>query len=1403
MGKCPMRSVLSMPMLKLASVFCVLILLMTTLQVATGAVADDAVEGPAYDMDTMWVPLKQLTISNDEAVLPSAASTLSSIHVTWADVSDEGMELRWKRSDDSGRIFTADRPISPRFALIENIQIVCSDDDGIVAVVFSARSTADGDAAIHIVASADGGANWTQAHSVAPGRQAAVSLFNGSIYLGVFSSTGGMSVFSIIQLDVDGTSLTASGTLLSMQAPESMVKMLSGPGGIDFSLALGPGPRHIIYGRVGYDSTLTVQPTAVWTVSGVISDMELGTINGCLSMMIGANDGTSFSLMHGDMVGDPTAWRFYELLRSEGSIGDLSWSVSPDEDVIAWEESKDGSPSIAVSTMSNGLLGDPRVISGPGTAASHPSLVRNDVDVISCIFASSDWSKSEAYLARDLEFVTPDIVRLIDWMDQRDPAVFHGGERSRSSAVERLVGIADSFYAKNVPEAHRQIADLQNELDGAGTDDLTFNILYPEAFNVEAKLDANLGHLLIDGVPSLDGYVPMAMQQSAALENPLFANIKAITNPSSRTVTISWHTTADSPTGNYVYYGKPTERVAVGGPNSTFHSVTLAGLPRDRGFYYYVMSGSSRSQTYSFLMNVRIESTSTMPEFNTSTVSWTTNSNCVCTIEYGNTTSYGSSAMVTSSEDGTSHDSVLECLSEGTTYYYRIRAEFYQSSSFYHVQTGSFITYSLSIRDVEVDVGLTAANISWSTGLGSTCTLDYGTSPSLGMSATVSSTVDMLTHSVSLTQLTEDATYFFRIGADRTALPSRHIEHSSTFWTLAIVITNATASSPETAKVAGTIEFEWDTNRASTGQVQYGTSPGALTGVANGSLATHHHVRLEGLQPGIVYYYRMVSSIPADVTKNAVHEGSIMVNIIHGLVARTGFSDGRNGIETTVTISWFTAVDVRDSFVYFGDGVTSEQIWAYGHSGYMSAEIDGWNGNSLPADIDYVYWLYHRTYAGVVFNSPAYSVVTNVTLFNLEANPSSNEAILSLASGRDCTVYIDYGLTTAYGRTGVVSSVPGGVPGMPSAYDLAQFTTHLSGLDFDTLYYYRVWVEHSRFPQFYTVYDGSFRTAVMGIEDLTTWSTADSIIISWTTNRAATTQVGYRTSADGPMMLATGEHGTEHIIAISGLSQNTQYTFVVSSAAIDGSNVSCERSGSSTTQPSSVYDFDILFLENQTAVVSWRTNFIGSSVVKVQGGGQYETYSYFIGTNGLEHTVMLPGLNAGRNYRCWIYSVPEVDASANVTDGVAHKFRATLSISNISVVFTSLTSVRISWTTDHLSTSIVGLDRRASTSIITNPYPRDEYGLYNGPSGVREHYVEISGLRTSTTYYFQVRSDWNGVIATSGCYSFTISQLTIGSVSVSGLDHTSVTIHLMRPVSFRSPHAFRRMLNRSGRRVDM
>ena len=156
MGKCPMRSVLSMPMLKLASMFCVLILLMTMCHVAAGAVAEsDDVLRPMNEPTGM--PLKQLTISNNEAVLPSAASNLPSIHVAWADVSDEGMELRWKRSDDGGMTFTADRPISPRFESIENVQMACSDDNGLVAVVFSARSAADDDPAIYIIASANGG----------------------------------------------------------------------------------------------------------------------------------------------------------------------------------------------------------------------------------------------------------------------------------------------------------------------------------------------------------------------------------------------------------------------------------------------------------------------------------------------------------------------------------------------------------------------------------------------------------------------------------------------------------------------------------------------------------------------------------------------------------------------------------------------------------------------------------------------------------------------------------------------------------------------------------------------------------------------------------------------------------------------------------------------------------------------------------------------------------------------------------------------------------------------------------------------------------------------------------------------------------------------------------------------
>ena len=243
---------------------------------------------------------------------------------------------------------------------------------------------------------------------------------------------------------------------------------------------------------------------------------------------------------------------------------------------------------------------------------------------------------------------------------------------------------------------------------------------------------------------------------------------------------------------------------------------------------------------------------------------------------------------------------------------------------------------TVCVDRVEVDVR-TTADINWSTDPARHAPSNTA-HRHRSISVTVSSSAD-LSASVSGPG-SPSATYFFRIGAYLVEIPSRLAEHKSTFQTLAVVITNATASSPETAQAAGTIEFVWDTNVASTGQVQYGISPGALTGVANDSLGTHHQIKLEGLQPGVVYYYRMTSSVPGDAAKYAVHEGSVTVNIIHGLVARAGFQDYFNGVKTTVTISWFADVRMDTRYLYFGDGVQRTGRIKYDGPGYVSERVD-------------------------------------------------------------------------------------------------------------------------------------------------------------------------------------------------------------------------------------------------------------------------------------------------------------------------------------------------------------------------------------------------------------------------------------------------------------------------------
>ncbi|MCP5053462.1 MAG: hypothetical protein GY940_40225, partial [bacterium] len=149
------------------------------------------------------------------------------------------------------------------------------------------------------------------------------------------------------------------------------------------------------------------------------------------------------------------------------------------------------------------------------------------------------------------------------------------------------------------------------------------------------------------------------------------------------------------------------------------------------------------------------------------TITWDTDEAATSTVEYGLTTSYGSSQSVAGFS--TSHSVGLSGLSASTTYHYRVVSEDASANS---AASGDF-TFTTSTPDTtppvisNVSSGSitdTSATITWTTDESATSDVDYGTTTSYGSSA---STAGFTTsHSVQLSGLSPNTLYHYRVTSE-------------------------------------------------------------------------------------------------------------------------------------------------------------------------------------------------------------------------------------------------------------------------------------------------------------------------------------------------------------------------------------------------------------------------------------------------------------------------------------------------------------------------------------------------------------------------------------------------------------------------------------------------------------
>jgi phosphodiesterase/alkaline phosphatase D-like protein len=353
--------------------------------------------------------------------------------------------------------------------------------------------------------------------------------------------------------------------------------------------------------------------------------------------------------------------------------------------------------------------------------------------------------------------------------------------------------------------------------------------------------------------------------------------------------TISWTTNEASDT--QIDYGLTTAYGSSTTLNSslvTSHSQSLTSLTASTTYYYRVRSSDAAGNLATagpYFFTTAAPSDTTPPTISGvgsssitasgATIGWTTNENSNSQIDYGTTTSYGSSTILNSSLV-TSHSQSLTGLTANTLYYYRVRS---RDAAGNLAMLGGFSFTTLpdttppTISGVyRSNVTSTTATINWTTNELSDTQVDFGTTSSYENSTTPNSSL-VMSHSQTLTGLTPNTLYYYRVRS-KDAANNLSTLGGFTLTTAAEADTapptisgvNSTGIGSTTATIA------WFTNEAADSQVEYGTTAGyGSTTTLNTTMAVSHSEALTNLTPNMLYYYRVKSR---DAAGNLAISGS-------------------------------------------------------------------------------------------------------------------------------------------------------------------------------------------------------------------------------------------------------------------------------------------------------------------------------------------------------------------------------------------------------------------------------------------------------------------------------------------------------------------------------------------------
>jgi hypothetical protein len=364
---------------------------------------------------------------------------------------------------------------------------------------------------------------------------------------------------------------------------------------------------------------------------------------------------------------------------------------------------------------------------------------------------------------------------------------------------------------------------------------------------------------------------------------PVISGITA-SNITNGGATITWATNEAS--SSQVEYGTTTaygSSTTVNSTPVTSHSVGLTGLAASTTYHYRVKSADAAanlatSGDNTFTTTAAPDTTppvissvaSGNIQYNSANITWSTNEAASSQVEYGTTTSYGSSTTLNSTLV-TSHSVSLTGLAASTTYHYRVKS----ADAAANLATSADNTFTTSAAPDTTPPLLSlinagsitnnSATITWGTNEPATAQVDYGLTAAYGNSTTLNATLSN-SHSQTLSGLTSTTVYHYRVkSAD--AAGNLSVSADQVFTTGSAPDTTPPGNAQNFTAIADPrqITLSW-TNPSDSDfvgvrilyrtdhyptDITDGTLLGDFTGQPNQAMSTPH----KSLQGGVTYYY--------------------------------------------------------------------------------------------------------------------------------------------------------------------------------------------------------------------------------------------------------------------------------------------------------------------------------------------------------------------------------------------------------------------------------------------------------------------------------------------------------------------------------------------------------------------